>query len=502
MNREVRVLFIAKKLGAMMRKGIMYLSGILKANDFKVYFIDSSNYDEIDSFVKKISPDLLAYSCTSGEFNHYNKINHQLKKHGILSVIGGPHATFFGHTFMKEEKTSFDGACAGEGEYALLDLCNCIRDGSDYTHIKNWAFRLEDGSVVVNELRPLIEDLDKLPFPDIELDKNLIEKTALIWLHRGCPFKCTYCMNHKWRKLYKGLGKVIRVASPEYCIKLTKRSISENTENICFQDDTFGHDINWLRSFCDLYKKEIGLPWGTHLYPTMITEERVSIMVDAGCTFIQTAIETGNEKRRRELLKRPISNKFIEEVATLLHSYGIAMKIQNILLLPGETFETAMETFELNARCKPEIATASKFQPYPGLELTEKAVEFGHLKENDVGKNLPENFHWISTLKFADEREVDKINNILNLFTFGTYFTFMKPIILLLVKIPNNILHHHIDNIAWKIITHRNDDEIIPSRRIKFKVFMKFLINFVQFRNIKETIDKDKKIRHLNFTLE
>jgi len=374
----MKILFIASKHGGVMSQGIMYLSAILKKNKFETYYLNTYNYRKVSNFIKENKPDLLAYSTTSGEYKYYNNLNKKLKNFGIMSVIGGPHATFFGKEFMKQKSNSFDAACVGEGEYAMLDLCKSLRDGKNYYNIKNWIFKKPNGKIVINKLRPLIDDLDELPFPDFKIDpdmKNL--KRVIFWLHRGCPSNCTYCMNHKWRELYRGLGKIIRVPTPRYCIEMIKHRISlssEKPERILFEDDNFGIDIKWLKKFAKLYKKEIGLPWEAHLYPTLITAKRIKIMADAGCKIIETAIETGNEKRRRELLKRPMTNEQIQDSIDIIHENGIGVRIQNILLLPGETYRTALETFRLNASCKPEVATTSKFQPYPGLELTKKAI--------------------------------------------------------------------------------------------------------------------------------
>jgi len=141
-----------------------------------------------------------------------------------------------------------------------------------------------------------------------------------------------------------------------------------------------------------------------------------------------------------------MSNETIEKASKIVREHGIWLSIQNMLLLPGETFETAMETFNLNVRCKPNFSTASKFQPYPGLELTETAIQMGFLKRGQFENELPDNFHWISILKFSNLNDVDKVNNLLNLFTFGVTFPFMKPFIYLLLRIPNNKLHHYIDD--------------------------------------------------------
>ena len=296
----MKILFIAHALGGQVRQGILYLSALLKKNNYSVTYLNTANYQEVDNYIQEYKPDLLAYSCTSGEYRVYNELNRCLKHHKIFSVIGGSHATFFGQEFMQNENNSFDGACRGEGEGALFELCDRLKKDKDYYDVKNWIFRDKNDPslLIVNPPRSLIEDLDNLPFPDYQLYKGAKREKELpevrIWLHRGCPYNCTYCFNHKWRALYKGLGKTIRVASPRYCIDMIKNMLSSlgyRPKRLLFNDDTFGHDLDWLRTFCKLLKEEIGIPWGTHLYPTMINEERVSIMAEGGCYDIRTAID-------------------------------------------------------------------------------------------------------------------------------------------------------------------------------------------------------------------
>lgn len=487
----MRVLFIAHNFDGRVRQGIMSLSAILKANEFEVRFLNTTRYEEANAFVRETSPDLLAYSCLSGEFNHYNEMNRRLKIHGILSVVGGPHATYFSREFMQDEATSFDGACVGEGEYALLELCEALRDGRDYLNAKNWIFKTDDAALVANTVRPLIDNLDELPFPDYALDTDILSDAKMVfWFHRGCPFNCTYCMNPQWRALYKGKGPPMRVPSPQRCIDLInhRRRLPGNTARLVyFNDDTFGHNMEWLKSFCDLYKKEIGLPWETGLYPTMMTEERLSLMADAGCITINTAIETGNEQRRAKLLKRPMTNDQIIDAAGRVHRYGMGLRTQNMFLLPGETFKDAMETFDLNIRCRSDIATVSKFQPYPGVALTQTAIDMGHLEKGNFEKNLPDNFHWISLLTFPNAREVNKINNLLHFFTFGTYFPILKPLILLLIKLPNNRFFHHVDNVTYKVITKRREEELPGGILRKLKYFMRFLYRLLHPAEIRYT---------------
>ena len=105
--------------------------------------------------------------------------------------------------------------CVGEGEMAAVDLCTALRDGTDTTNIPNvWANI--DGEIFQNKPRPLTQDLDWLPYPDVRDDnKFYIEKDDFtieepwkrtaeyrIYFSRGCPYNCSYCYVSILRDVY------------------------------------------------------------------------------------------------------------------------------------------------------------------------------------------------------------------------------------------------------------------------------------------------------------
>ncbi len=349
----MKVGFISPRRGGVLRPGLTSPPAAPTAAGHQVAYLDASGPEAAEGFVRRERPGLLAYSVTSGEYAFFNDINEKLKPFGLRSLIGGPHATFFGPALMADPRNSFAAACRGEGEDALLEFCAALEEGREPRGLANFIFPRPDGAPEVNPLRPLIADLDRLPFPDFALDPDLARETrARLWLHRGCPFNCTYCMNHVWRKLYRGLGAAVRCPSPARSLAIIQHRLAltpGRVQDIYFQDDTFGHDLAWLAEFGRLYRQKVGLPFLAQLYPAMITRERVRLLAEAGCQIVSTAIETGDETRRRELLKRPLRDATILEGARLVHAHGMGLKIQNILLLPGRPGEAPGRPSTLNA---------------------------------------------------------------------------------------------------------------------------------------------------------
>jgi len=121
----------------------------------------------------------------------------------------------------------------GEGEGALVELVRNMRDGKEFHNVRNIWFKNKE-KIVKNELRPLIRDLDSIPFPDYDyethytlsdgcihkVDINLLKRqmgeTYISFPVRGCPHRCTYCCNNKLNKLYP---KPIRKRSVDNVIK-------------------------------------------------------------------------------------------------------------------------------------------------------------------------------------------------------------------------------------------------------------------------------------------
>ena len=143
--------------------------------------------------------------------------------------------------------------CRGAGEGALLDLVEALEQGKDYRNIPNLWVRGQNGEICKNDPRPLIADLDALPFWDREvfhIGAHLQKEGALgITVHkgimpvaagRGCPFRCTYCTNEPLQEIYRGKGIFVRKRSVENIISELK-TLKENypVEVFEFWDEDF-----------------------------------------------------------------------------------------------------------------------------------------------------------------------------------------------------------------------------------------------------------------------
>ncbi len=418
--------------------GIMYLSAQLKKAGHQTDLITTR-----ENYIQKIeewNPDLIAYSVITGSQHFYFKLNKGIKEKfpEIKTFMGGPYITFSPQSMEKEP---IDIICIGEGEEAIVELANKLEKRKDITKIKNlWVKK--DGKIFKNEIRPYIKDIDKLEFPDRELIYKYEDQKNNPIKHfiatRGCPYKCTYCFNHQYHKLYKGKGPLVRYRSVDNVIKEIKEVVEKYpTPFVYFQDDTIILNKKWVKEFSKRYKEEIKLPFHCHIRANLLTEEIAKDLKKANCYSVHIAIEAGNSKIRNEILKRNMSNEEIINACRLLRKYKIKFMTQNIIGLPTETIKEAMETLKINLACKPTYAWVSIFQPYPGTKLGEFAKEKNLLKESP--DKIQKNFFDSSILDLKDKRKIEHLQKLFAI-TVNHPWIYKTGILKMLINMPSNRL--------------------------------------------------------------
>ena len=176
----------------------------LKNSDWKV---------DIAKQVKRFQPDLIAISSTEDMWELGLRVLEEIKevkiKNNIPVIAGGVFATFAPDLCLKNQYV--DMACVGEGEKAIIDLCNKIEKGEDYSNVTNLWVKNKDGRITKNKISKLV-DVDSSPILDLSLfEENRlyrpmagkIWKTIPVETHRGCPFTCKFCNSPDQQRLYK-----------------------------------------------------------------------------------------------------------------------------------------------------------------------------------------------------------------------------------------------------------------------------------------------------------
>jgi len=385
--------------------GLGYLSSVLRQAGHRTALIYLEREPVREAFLQQvaaIAPGLIAFSSTTHQHPYIEKCARWIKESmpEVVTIVGGPHPTLIPEDVLANP--DFDLVCVGEGEYPLLDLANALQEGRDITNIPNlWLHR--HGRLIRNPLRPLIANLDELPFPDrglFDFEQILARNDGWVdmMVGRGCPYQCSYCCNPALREKFKGLGKYVRFRSVDNVLEEI-RVLAKHYEikTLNFQDDVFTLNKDWTLQFSRAYGKEFDFPFWINTRVERINDEQiVAALAHAGCRGVRVGIESGNEKLRTEILKRRMSNDEIRHAFALAHEYGLDIYTCNMLGIPGETADMIEETIALNRELEPADLQFSVFYPYPMTELYDLAVRNGYLIE---GESLPSYYERKSVLR-------------------------------------------------------------------------------------------------------
>ena len=448
----MRILFVAEVnktmliSGGFVTFGPMWLSALLRKDGHQCSLV-GINYKEAEKACMEFKPDIVAYTAFTGGHTPMAEMNRELKKKfNFYSMFGGPHPTFSPE--ILEEEEGIDAICIGEGFEAMPEFVNKLEKGEDITNVKNFWVKV-DNKIYKNPHRPLLKNLDVLPFPDRSLyDKYKYyrwARTATVMTSLGCPFKCSYCFNHQLHQMRLKGDAIYRQRSVDNVIEEIKqlRKDYPKTEYLIFRDDILMLNKNWGKEFAEKYSREIGLPFYCLMRPEIINEEIADSLKKAGCYYIGIGVESGNDYLRNVVLNRPMTKEQIINGLKLLHDRKIKFSMYNMLGVPGETMETVMETWELNVKCKPAFGDSFTLTPYPKTDIYNYAVANGYF---DPNIEYPITYHDNILIKLKDKR---RIENFHYLFGVSVEFPFLMPIIKLLIRLPFGAVYNSVRKM-WK----------------------------------------------------
>lgn len=443
MNKKIA--FLIHHVDFIENLGLPYLSSIAKQLGWGVELIVYDK-ERIEEDFKRINPAIVAYSAMSADASIYLNINKQLKsKFDFIALMGGPHPTYFPDVRFEEE---IDFICRGEGEEVFQEFLLNLEHDKPMDDVKNLGTK-----DFLNPLRPLIANLDDLPMPDRDLMFANTELGAsplkIFMTHRGCPFKCTYCYNNPLNEMQKGLGKTSRGFSPARVIAEIK-AVQEKwpLTFIKFQDDLFSPKTSWVREFAPLYEREIGIPFNTLERLDLVTDERLGLLKNAGCKSLTFAIDSANERIRKEILKRgmTLNNEEIASRLRMVHDSGISTMINFILGVPTSGVQDELDAVELAVSGNASLAITSTLVPYPGTEVYSYIMEHGYMdrpttveegKRPVVTMMEDQQFSSIqkrSMLNCFSDKEKDILLNISTVFTVMVSMPWTRHLLYFLVK--------------------------------------------------------------------
>lgn len=328
--------------------------------------------------IEKERPDILGLSITTPQWKRASFVAREIrKKMNIPIIAGGTHPTFSPLSVL--ESGNFDYVCLGEGEATVFDLFNTMGKGADVrmTGLPN-LWRKGYGRP---ELRPP-EPIDQLPF----MARDLLDETrGIIHINtmRGCPFPCTFCAGSAINRIYGNKRYLRRRPVDHVLAELRHIRQKDSMHYVIFLDDTFTADRSWVETFCKVYGRKIGTGFSINARVETVDPELIATLKGAGCAHIVYGVESGSQRIREEILKRPGDNRQYLNAFKWTKEAGILATANYMIGIPTETHEDISQTLALNDELAPDDFFSFIFYPYPGTAL------FDFCRENDL---LPENY--------------------------------------------------------------------------------------------------------------
>jgi len=257
-------------------------------------------------------------------------------------VAGG--AGFAGTaTAVLEAIPALDAVATGESEQIIVPLMAALRDCGDLSTVPGLAVRL-DGRVIQTPPPPLIDRLDEIPPPALDLIRLDDYHHVPLWASRGCTYACTFC------DLAPSGGRRHRRRSPENVVAaLSQLQLVHGVNRVGFVDDLFVLDRNWVRRFCEL-KRQAGLDarWRCTAHVRLLDDDLLATMADAGCDSVFIGAESGSD-RTLGAINKPFTTAQAEQTLNMAASY-VAVQTNLLWGFPFETADDVQQTLLFRRR--------------------------------------------------------------------------------------------------------------------------------------------------------
>jgi len=378
-NREVRFQAVSPQKALHPPIMLAYAAAVCEKEGHKVDVIDAPALEigenEVMKRIAKFRPDFAVMLTSTASVISDGKIAEKIaKRTGAKTVAVGVHATAVPDDTLGR---GFDIVARGEYEYTVKELAQ----GTPLPKVLGISYR-KGKKVLGNAPRPLIRDLDELPFPLRKYLPNEKYYSALyknpftfMLAGRGCPHQCIFCATPQ---LMSGRGYRMRsvgnvVDEMEYLEK------NFRFKSVLFNDDTLNVNKKYILELCrEIKGRGIKIPWIAYSRVDSVDLEIAKAMKGAGCFLVKVGFESGNPQILKNMKKGARATvEQAKEAAKLFRDAGIQVHGTFVFGMPGETKDTIRQTIDFAKGLDLDFVQFSIAQAYPGTEFYE------YLKKNN-----------------------------------------------------------------------------------------------------------------------
>ncbi len=376
-----------------------YAAAYLKSKGHEARLKDSvaegQTAEEALQSVEEYGPAICVIETSTPSIYHDLKFAEKVKQNsGIFVALCGPHASALPEEVL--QNSYVDAVLYGEYDYTLEELVRKHQETKgvpDLSSIQGlaWKDKADDDRTVVNPRRPLIKNLDTLPYPerdDVPLEKytdptcKRFPNVCIIG-SRGCPNQCIFCLEPS---VFYGPRPGLRLRKAELVVDEIEFIMQKyQVEEIYFDDASFSLNTDWSRRIAEeILKRKLDLYWSC-MADSGIDLDTLQLMKKSGCRGVKFGVESADPEILKKA-KKPLSlenvKKFVRDCKTAgIYTHGTFM-----FGLPGETRESIEQTIDFAFSLKLTTAQFSVATPFPGTQFYKMAKENGWLITDDWSK--------------------------------------------------------------------------------------------------------------------
>ena len=396
--------------------GVLYMCATLREAGHTPRFVDGyfHSTEQILQKIEQFEPEVFGLSCIQFGWEGDKRLLARVRERfpSLKIMVGGYYPTHWEKRCL-EESDDIDFVIVGEGEHAVVQLCEALEGKRDFDTVAGLV-RRQNGKIVKNAVPAVIHDLDALPFPDYSqvnfwdyspaIGSYKALPSAMMFGSRGCSNRCAFCMSNKY----------VRYRSPENIVEeILMLQGKYRVRHLQFFDETFTLERD--RAFAILEQMlaaGIRISWTANARADTVDLDLLKAMRRAGCWRIHVGGESAVQKNLDAICKG-ITPAQIRSAVKMIKRAGLESYASFIIGIPGETREEALETIRFACELPLDFANFHNLTPAEGSPIDRDIEEHGRI----VG---PRSFHQITFVPHT--MAVDDVAELLTIAYKKFYF--------------------------------------------------------------------------------
>lgn len=345
--------------------------------EVKDCIVENIDFSALKKIIRSLKPSLIVVNTASGSIESDLRVSSLAKKINpeIKTAAFGIHVTALPDDCFKMQP-ALDFIIKGEPELTVLELAKVIQAERKFTKVNGLSYQ-EKGKVIHNPDRPLISNLDILPFPAweyVDVKKYQMPFSGkpflLVGLGRGCPYNCLFCADKTF------YGQKLRLPSPSKVVDEIERDIKRyGVDEFLFWTESFTLNRKFALQVCqEIIRRGLRIRFVVNSRVDHVDQELLSTLKKSGCFMIGFGIESADNKILTAMRKR-VTVAQIKKAVELAKKAGLEVTGHFMLGFPGETKESILKTIDLACDLPFDFAQFYCVVPFPGSDLYDLALK-------------------------------------------------------------------------------------------------------------------------------